>query len=162
MQGKVAIVTGGARGMGLHFARALAEAGAAVIVQDIAGAAEAAAKLRAEGYDAIHAEGDIASEADVARMAEHAMNRHGRIDVLVNNAAIFTSLLPTPFVELSVEEWDRIMAVNARGPFLPRAPWSGRCSGTAAAASSTSRPRWPIPACLSSSTTPQAKVRWCP
>ena len=118
MQGKVAIVTGAARGMGFHFASALAARGASVLVQDMAGAAEAAVRLRAEGAAAEHAEGDVSAEADVAAMVAHALDRFGRVDILVNNAAIFTSLLPTPFEALSVADWDRVMAVNVRGPFL--------------------------------------------
>lgn len=118
MKGKIAIVTGGASGMRFHFASALATAGARVLVQDLAGAEATAARLRAEGLDAEHADGDIASEPDVARMTAHALDRFGRVDILVNNAAIFTSLLPKPFEALTADEWDRIMAVNARGPFL--------------------------------------------
>ncbi len=115
MNGKTAIVTGGASGMGFQFARALAAAGASVLIQDVLGAEAAAARL---GEAAAHSEGDISNEADVARMADHALQRFGRIDILVNNAAIFTSLLPTPFEALGVDEWDRLMAVNVRGPFL--------------------------------------------
>ena len=118
MDGQVAIVTGGARGMGYQFASALAALGASVLVQDLAGSADAAGRLRAEGAAIEFSEGDISSEPDVARMTAHALDRFGRIDVLVNNAAIFTSLLPKPFETLTVDEWDRIMAVNVRGPFL--------------------------------------------
>jgi len=118
MQGKVAIVTGGAKGMGYHFAAALAAQGAKVVIQDLAGGEAAAARLRAEGASVAHVDGDISAEADVAHMAAHALDQFGGIDILVNNAAIFTTLLPQAFESLSVAEWDRIMAVNVRGPFL--------------------------------------------
>ncbi len=115
LEGKVAIVTGGARGMGFHFATALAQAGCAVLIQDLQGAGDAVARL---GGQTAFADGDISSEADVARMAALVTERFGRLDILVNNAAIFTSLMPTAFEALTVAEWDRLMAVNVRGPFL--------------------------------------------
>ncbi len=118
LEGKVALVTGGARGMGYHFAAALAAAGCAVLVQDFQGAEAAAQNLASRGVNAAWSEGDIACEADVSRMTEHALEKLGRIDILINNAGIFTSLLPTPFETISVAAWDRIMAVNVRGPFL--------------------------------------------
>ena len=116
--GKVAIVTGGARGMGFHFATALARSGCAVLVQDLQGAKEAAARLAANGAPVAFVDGDISSEADVAKVGATVTERFGRLDILVNNAAIFTSLLPTAFEDLTVAEWDRLMAVNVRGPFL--------------------------------------------
>ena len=118
LDGKVAVVTGAARGMGFHFAAALAASGCAVLIQDLHGAADAASRLAETGARAESVDGDISSEADVARMAEHVAARFGRLDILVNNAAVFTSLMPTPFETLTVAEWDRLMAVNVRGPFL--------------------------------------------
>ncbi len=118
LDGKAAVVTGGGSGMGFHFAVALAASGCAVLVQDLRGAEEAASRLRADGARAEWSQGDVSSKADVARMADHAVDKFGRLDILVNNAAIFTSLVPTPFDALEVEEWDRMMAVNVRGPFL--------------------------------------------
>lgn len=118
LEDKVAIVTGGARGMGLHFARALARAGAAVVVQDLTGAEEAADGLRATGARACHAGGDVAAEEAAADMVARARAEFGRVDILVNNAGIFTSLKPKAFDDVTVEEWDRVMAVNVRGPFL--------------------------------------------
>ncbi len=118
LEGKVALVTGGARGMGFHFAAALGAQGCAILVQDFQGAEAAAQNLRNQGVNATWSEGDIAAESDVSGMTEHALEKFGRIDILINNAGIFTSLLPTPFESISVAAWDRIMAVNARGPFL--------------------------------------------
>lgn len=89
-----------------------------MLVQDLQGAAEAAARLAERGHDAAAVDGDVSSEADVSRMAALVAERFGRLDILVNNAAIFTSLMPTAFEALTVAEWDRLMAVNVRGPFL--------------------------------------------
>jgi NAD(P)-dependent dehydrogenase (short-subunit alcohol dehydrogenase family) len=74
--------------------------------------------MRAEGHRALGVTADASSEADAQKAASAAVEEFGGIDILVNNAGIFTSLLPTPTEELSVEEWDKLMAVNVRGPFV--------------------------------------------
>ncbi len=150
LDGKVAIVTGGARGMGFHFAAALAKAGCAVVIQDQHGAEAAAVRLGEQGARAEWSEGDISVEADVARMADRAVQQLGRIDILVNNAAIFTSLVPTAFEALTVGEWDRMMAVNVRGPFLAaraaigpmRASGGGRIVNIASTVAQTGLPHF--------------------
>jgi NAD(P)-dependent dehydrogenase (short-subunit alcohol dehydrogenase family) len=117
---RVAIVTGGARGIGRHYALALAGAGARVVVADIADAADVVAAItRAHGPDA--ATGgllDVSDEASVEQLVARTVERFGRIDVLVNNAALFAPLRPTRCTEIDVAVWDRVMAVNLRGPFL--------------------------------------------
>jgi len=118
LNGKVAIVTGSARGIGKAFAIALAKEGASIIIQDISAASKTAAELSAAGYNAFGIEGNIADEADVAKLVAETEKKFGGIDILVNNAGIFSSLLPTSIEKISVEEWDRVMAVNARGTFL--------------------------------------------
>ncbi len=118
LQGKVAIVTGGAQGIGRAIAEGLASDGARVVIADVARAEEAAAEMRAKGFEAIGVRADVSSEADTAAMAEAALKTFGRIDILVNNAGIYTSLVPGPFEEISVEAWRRVMDVNVLGMFL--------------------------------------------
>jgi NAD(P)-dependent dehydrogenase (short-subunit alcohol dehydrogenase family) len=115
--GRVAVVTGGAGRLGARFSTALAEAGATVVVASRDGARRAALvdQLVAAGAEAFGVALDVASEDSVAAAVEAVLARYGRVDVLVNNAGIAT---PAPVEELSAAEWDRVMAVNARGPFL--------------------------------------------
>ncbi len=118
LSGKVAIVTGGAIGIGYAIAEALSERGAAVVVADIANAAEAAGRLAAQGRRAIGIPADVASEMDTAAMAEAAISAFGGIDILVNNAGIYAGLKPKPFEEIDPAEWRRVMEVNVLGIFL--------------------------------------------
>ena len=116
-EGKVAIVTGGGRGLGAAYCRALAAEGAHVVAADIIeeGAHEVAGET---GGLAIKV--DVSDEASVQNMVTLALERYGRIDILINNAAIFTELVRTskPFDEISVDEWERVMGVNVRGVWL--------------------------------------------
>lgn len=116
--GKVAIITGAAQGMGAVFAERFAQEGAAVVITDLKGAEEKAADLVKAGHRAIGITADAASEADAEAATKAAADTFGGVDILVNNAGIFTSLLPTATVDLTVEEWDKLMAVNVRGPFV--------------------------------------------
>jgi NAD(P)-dependent dehydrogenase (short-subunit alcohol dehydrogenase family) len=118
LAGKVAIVTGGAKGIGFAVAEALAARGAAVVIADVEGAEAAAAKLRSKEARATGVAVDVASETDTAKMAAAATSAFGGIDILVNNAAIFTSLTPRPFEEIDPADWRRVMDVNTTGVFL--------------------------------------------
>jgi NAD(P)-dependent dehydrogenase (short-subunit alcohol dehydrogenase family) len=118
LAGKVAIVTGGAMGIGNAIARGLAEDGASVVVADRHGAEAAAQALGGAGHAALGVTADVASEADMARMAAAALERFGRIDILVTNAAIFSALVPKPMEEITADEWRRVMEVNTLGVFL--------------------------------------------
>jgi NAD(P)-dependent dehydrogenase (short-subunit alcohol dehydrogenase family) len=120
LAGRVAIVTGGAKGIGRHYALALTAAGARVVVADIADGAEVVdAITRAHGPDAaMGGTLDVSDEASVERLVARTVERFGQIDVLVNNAALFAPLPPTKCTEIDVALWDRVMAVNLRGPFL--------------------------------------------
>ena len=114
LEGRVALVTGGAQGIGRAIAQGLAREGARIVIADLARAEEAAATFP----DGVGLEVDVSSEADVARMAEQALDRCGRVDVLVNNAGLYASLPMRPFTEIPVEEWRRVMDVNVLSMFL--------------------------------------------
>ncbi len=117
LAGKSVIVTGGAQGIGAEYARGLAAAGAAVSICDVLDPAAIVAEINAAGGKAIGQAGDITSADDMAMLAKETASAFGGIDVLVNNAAIFTSLRRTPFLDLSSDEFDRVMTVNVRGTF---------------------------------------------
>ena len=111
-------MTGASSGIGAGIAVAFAREGADVALVDRSGPAAAAgvvAAVEAHGRRAVFVEADVADEADVAAMADAALAALGRVDVLVNNAGIFTQGLVE---ELPVADWDRVVAVNLRGPFL--------------------------------------------
>jgi NAD(P)-dependent dehydrogenase (short-subunit alcohol dehydrogenase family) len=110
---RVAIVTGGAQGIGRAIARRLHEEGATVVVADLQGQEEAAAELGGLGVRV-----DVSDESDVAELAAAVLERYGRIDALVNNAGIYSSLVPTPFEQIDVGEWRRVHDVNVLGMFL--------------------------------------------
>jgi NAD(P)-dependent dehydrogenase (short-subunit alcohol dehydrogenase family) len=120
LSGRTAIVTGGAKGIGRHYALALAAEGARVMVADIADGEKVAAEIAAKhGANSVtSAVTDVSDEASVKTLVAATMARFGRIDVLVNNAALFAPLQETKCNEIDAELWDRVMAVNLRGPFL--------------------------------------------
>ena len=113
--GKVAIVTGGAMGIGHALAHGLLAEGAKVVIADRAGAAEAAQALDDARNSVIGVRCDVSSQSDTEAMADAALEAFGRIDVLVNNAGIYSSLEITPFEELSIDEWRRVLDVNVIG-----------------------------------------------
>jgi NAD(P)-dependent dehydrogenase (short-subunit alcohol dehydrogenase family) len=114
LDGKVAIVTGGAQGIGRAIADGLAADGARVVVADLRGADEAAAAYPG----GVGVTVDVASEADVARMVEETVEQCGSVDVLVNNAGLYASLAMRPFTEIPLEEWRQVMDVNVASMFL--------------------------------------------
>lgn len=120
LAGKVAIVTGGARGIGRAYSEALANAGAAVLIADLLEAEGVATveAIRAKGQQAAFTNVDVSNLESTEAMAKTAIDTFGGIDILVNNAAMFASLKGGPFSDISVERWDRTMAVNVRGPWL--------------------------------------------
>jgi NAD(P)-dependent dehydrogenase (short-subunit alcohol dehydrogenase family) len=116
--GKVAIVTGGARHIGAAYCRALAAEGAAILVADVLDGAQVVKEITAGNGRAVALTVDVSREEDTIRMAEAAVQAFGRIDILINNAAIFINIQRQPFHEISTEDWDRVSAVNIKGPFL--------------------------------------------
>jgi NAD(P)-dependent dehydrogenase (short-subunit alcohol dehydrogenase family) len=143
LAGKVAIVTGGSAGLGAAIAVRLGQEGAAVVIADIAGAAEAAVALSDAGITSLGVETDVASWASVQAMVAATTQRFGHIDILINNAAIASTLSLKPFDELTTDEFQNVLAVNTIGTFhgckavaaLMRQQLSGRIinmtSGTA-------------------------------
>lgn len=120
LAGRTAIVTGGAKGIGRHYSMALAAEGAEVMIADIAdGAAlveEISARQGRAAADSTRV--DVSSEASVKALVAHTVERFGKVDVLVNNAALYAPLQEQPFSDIDADLWDRVMAVNLRGPFL--------------------------------------------
>ncbi len=122
LDGRVIIVTGGAQGIGKAYCEGLANEGAKIVVADL-NAEAAGAFVRAlgeDGKDAMAVTVDVSNPDDAERMARETLARFGRIDGLVNNAAIYQrpGLFRGPFDQIPVDEWDRVMAVNLRGIFL--------------------------------------------
>jgi NAD(P)-dependent dehydrogenase (short-subunit alcohol dehydrogenase family) len=105
LEGKVAIVTGGAQGIGAAIADGLAAEGAIVVVADL--------NPPEGGIGA-----DVSDEDDVGRMVDETLDRQGRLDILINNAGLYASLAMRPFTEIPLEEWRQVMDVNVASMFL--------------------------------------------
>jgi NAD(P)-dependent dehydrogenase (short-subunit alcohol dehydrogenase family) len=120
LDGRVAILTGGAKGIGMHYARTLAAEGARLMIADIADGGELAAELaRAHGANSVASHvTDVSDEAAVKALIADTMERFGKIDILINNAALFAPLAEQSCTEIDTAVWDRVMAINLRGPFL--------------------------------------------
>lgn len=118
IEGRVAIVTGAAQGIGAVYAKALAAAGAKLVVADVLDATPVAQFIEQAGGQAVATKTDVTDVAAVDAMVATAVETYGQLDILVSNAAIFANLELKPFTEIDPDEWDRVMAVNVRGPFL--------------------------------------------
>jgi NAD(P)-dependent dehydrogenase (short-subunit alcohol dehydrogenase family) len=117
LAGRVAIITGAAQGIGATLARAYAAHGAAVCACDVRSSDAVVAEIAAAGGRAAAVTADVTNPGEVATMVERVLETFGRVDVLVNNAALFGTLKLQPFWEIDSDEWDRVMAVNTRGSF---------------------------------------------
>jgi NAD(P)-dependent dehydrogenase (short-subunit alcohol dehydrogenase family) len=117
---RVVIITGGGQGIGREYARQLGAAGAIPVVADLnpATSEAVAAEVRAAGGRALAVPTNVADEASVAALVDRVLADYGRIDALVNNAAIFSSLTLRPFDEIPLEEWRAVLDVNITGTYL--------------------------------------------
>jgi NAD(P)-dependent dehydrogenase (short-subunit alcohol dehydrogenase family) len=117
LEGRVALVTGGGQGLGEAVSHALGDAGAVVMAADLVErrAEHVASTIRAGGGQAFALALDVGDEQQVGAAFEETVARHGRLDILINNAGVDVTL---PIDELSVAQWDHILGVNLRGPFL--------------------------------------------
>jgi NAD(P)-dependent dehydrogenase (short-subunit alcohol dehydrogenase family) len=125
LKDKVAIVTGAARGLGRSFAMSLAQEGAKVMAMNIVirpkdkeDLDETMKQIKAMGAEATSFVGDVSLQKDTSAMAEAAVKAFGKVDILVNNAAIYDGLKRRPFYEIDLDEWDLVMKVNVKGAFL--------------------------------------------
>lgn len=117
LRNRIAIVTGAAQGIGETYAHALAQAGATVVCADVLDATGVVDAITKKGGQALYIQTDVTSRVSVEKMVETTLEKFHRIDVLVNNAAIFGNLALKPFEQIDSSEWDKVMSVNVRGPF---------------------------------------------
>lgn len=120
LKDRIAIVTGGGKGIGRAYCKGLAKEGAGVIVADIdvEAAKSVAEEISAAGGQAAHCRVDVANETETKAMAAYATERFGGIDILVNNAAMYANLTRKNFDQITSEEFDRVLAVNVKGVWL--------------------------------------------
>ena len=118
LDGRVAIVTGAAQGIGAAYAKRFAEEGAKVAICDVLDCTNVVNTIAQSGGEAFGMEVDVSDEAQVAGLVAKTVETFGRVDVMVPNAAIFAALNRRSFLDIGVEEWDRVMAVNVRGVFV--------------------------------------------
>lgn len=118
LDGRVAIVTGGARGIGRAYCLGLAREGAAVVSADLADSDETVDLILTEGGQADQVQTDVSDKESTENMARSTAERFGRIDILVNNAGYFVTLKRGPWYDIPVGEWDRAFHINVRGVWL--------------------------------------------
>lgn len=118
LEGRVAIITGGAGGIGRAYCLGLAEEGATVVSADVAVSEETVDLVRSAGGVADHVMTDVSDKASTEEMARFTVERFGRIDILVNNAGYFVTLKRGPWYEIPVDEWDKAFDINVRGVWL--------------------------------------------
>ena len=117
LKNKVCVITGAGQGIGKYYAERLTEEGAKIVIaeyNEVAGKS-VAEQITSSGFEALFVKTDVSNEDSTQAMAKAAVEKYGRIDVLINNAAIFASLGFKPFDQIPIEEWDQVMAVNLKG-----------------------------------------------
>jgi 3-oxoacyl-[acyl-carrier protein] reductase len=120
LNGKVAVITGAGQGLGRAYALRFVQEGARVVVADIHedNARRVADEVQDRGGAGLVVKADVSDPASARDVVQRSVDRFGRVDVLVNNAAISSSIEQKPFEEITLQEWDRVMAVNLTGSFL--------------------------------------------
>jgi len=117
LKDKVAIITGASQGIGAAFAAGFAKEGAKIVIADISDGSKTVKKVADAGSDALFVKTDVSKETECIAMAQAASDKFGTIDILINNAAIFANIVLKPFMELSSEEFKRIIEINTSGAF---------------------------------------------
>jgi NAD(P)-dependent dehydrogenase (short-subunit alcohol dehydrogenase family) len=117
LKDKVAIITGASQGIGAAFAVGFAKEGAKIVIADISDGSKTVKKVADAGSDALFVKTDVSKETECIAMAQAASDKFGTIDILINNAAIFANIVLKPFMELSSEEFKRIIEINTSGAF---------------------------------------------
>ena len=115
---QIAIVTGAARGLGQAFCVALAREGAKIVAADILPCTDTVSHIQQAGGEALEVSADVSSAESTQALVDQTMEHFGRVDVLINNAALIGGLKFQPFEQISEEDWDRVMAVNVKGMWL--------------------------------------------
>jgi NAD(P)-dependent dehydrogenase (short-subunit alcohol dehydrogenase family) len=152
LKDRVVIITGAGQGIGRVFAKAFAQAGARAVIAEIneKKAGDVSAEIMKAGGESLAVTTDVADEASIKEMIEIVEDEYGSIDVLINNAGIFSTLEMRPFDQIPIEEWERVLRVNLTGPFLcaravlpamRRAKW-GRIINVASGAVRLGRPNY--------------------
>ena len=118
LKGKTVLVTGAAQGIGAALARGLAAQDAAVVIADILPGKTVAEEIREHGGQALALDCDVTSAEIIQKTIAATLARYGRLDAVVNNAALFGKVQNVSLFDIDIADWDRIMAVNARGPWL--------------------------------------------
>jgi 3-oxoacyl-[acyl-carrier protein] reductase len=118
LAGKVAVITGAARGLGRAYAEALAAEGAAIVAADLNDCSDTVAAVESAGGRAIATTADVSDANSCEAMASLVMDTFGRIDVLINNAALYAGLKGARFEHLDEDQWDRVMQINIKGTWL--------------------------------------------
>lgn len=152
LNGRVVIITGGGQGLGRAFAKHFALAGAVPVIAELNAdkAAAVAEEIVQAGGQALAVQTDVADQDSLHRMAQRVIEHFGRIDVLLNNAGIFSTLKMQPFEDIPLDEWERVLKINVSGvfhgcravaPFMRQARW-GRIINIASAAVTMGRPNY--------------------
>ncbi len=117
LKDKVVIITGGARGIGAAFAVGLAREGAKIVIGDVSDGSATVKDVEKAGSQALFVRCDVSKEEDCLALAKAAADRFGKINVLINNAGVFANVVLKPFIELSSEEFKRVVEINTSGVF---------------------------------------------
>lgn len=117
LKNRVAIITGAAQGIGAAFAVGFAEEGAKIVVADIGDGSKTVQRVKEAGSDAVYVKTDVSQEEACKAMAKTAFDTFGAIDILINNAAIFGTIVLKPFTEVTSEEYKHVIEVNTSGAF---------------------------------------------